>query len=390
MKYDFDRIVDRENTGSIKYDLREKYSGRNIIPMWVADMDFKSPAGIIGALVERSEHGIFGYTRAGDSYKSAVIGWMKRRHGWDIDEEWITTTPGIVTALGIAIRAFSEPGDKIVIQPPVYHPFKKMITVNKRVPVENRLICKDGKYSMDFDGLEGILRDGASMVVLCSPHNPVGRVWRKEELKQFADLCLEYDTLIISDEIHSDLLMPGYEHTVIAGMSDETAEKTVTFTAASKTFNLAGLACSNVLISNEEIRMAFRKEIERLSIGMPNIFGLVATEAGYTKGEKWLEELCLYIKANYDFLKGFLEKKLPEIEAAPLEGTYLAWLDFNHFSVSDEMLTDILIKEAGVWLDNGPQFGKGGEGFQRLNIACPLEILEKALYRIEKAFRALR
>lgn len=389
MKYDFDRIFDRENSGSVKWDLREKYHEQDIIPMWLADMDFKSPEGIINALVERSEHGIFGYTLVGESYKSAVLEWMKKRNEWFIDENWITTTPGLVAALGIALRAFSEPGDKIVIQPPVYYPFKKMISINKRVAAENRLLYKDGKYSMNFDRLEGILRDGVSMIVLCSPHNPVGRVWRRDELRQLADLCLKYDTLIISDEIHSDLLMPGYKHTVMAALSDEIADKTVTFTAASKTFNLAGLACSNVIISNAGLRKAFRQVIESLSIGTPNIFGLVATEAAYRTGEKWLEELCGYIKTNYDFLAYFFKDRLQRIKVTPMEGTYLAWLDFNDFSLSDEMLTDTLIKEARVWLDNGPQFGKGGEGFQRLNLACPGKVLEKALFRIEKAFRAL-
>lgn len=389
MKYDFNRILDRENSGSIKWDLREIYDEKDIIPMWVADMDFRSPEGIVNALVERSEHGIFGYTHVGDSYKDAVAAWMKKRNGWPIDNDWITTTPGLIPALSIAIKAFSKPGDRIIIQPPVYHPFKKIISINKRTPADNRLFHDNGTYTMDFAGLESIFRENASMIVLCSPHNPVGRVWKRDELKQLAQLCLKYNVLMVSDEIHSDLLMPGYKHTVMAGLSDEIAENTVTFTAASKTFNLAGLSCSNVIISNPGLRKAFRQVIKTLSIGVPNIFGLIATEAGYRTGEKWLEELCRYIKANNDFLEQFVEDKLPKIKASPLEGTYLAWLDFNEFSLSDEELTEILIKEAKVWLDNGPQFGKGGEGFQRLNLACPRKILEKALSGIEKAFKGL-
>jgi cystathionine beta-lyase len=387
MTYDFNRVFDRENSGSVKWDLREMHDEKDLIPMWIADMDFKSPEGIINALCERSEHGIFGYTHAGNSYKDAVTGWMKKRHSWRVDGEWLTTTPGLIPALSMAITAFSEPGDRIVIQPPVYHPFGKVISINNRVPADNRLFHDKGVYTMDLAGLETVFREGASMIVLCSPHNPVGRVWKKDELKQLAELCLKYNVLIISDEIHSDLLMPGYKHTVMAGLSDEIADNTITFTAASKTFNLAGLACSNVIISNPGLRKTFRQVIKTLAIGTPNIFGLIAAEAGYRTGGKWLEELCLYIKANNEFLEHFIKENLPEIKTAPLEGTYLAWLDFNEFSLPDEELTDILIKEAKVWLDNGPQFGKGGEGFQRLNLACPRSILEKALSGIEKAFK---
>lgn len=389
MKYDFNRIFDRENSGSVKWDLREIHDENDIIPMWVADMDFKSPAGIINALIERSRHGIFGYTHVGDSYKDAVTGWMKKRNSWLIDEEWITTTPGLIPALSIAIMAFTEPGDKIVIQPPVYHPFRKIITINNRTPVDNSLFHDNGVYTMDLAGLEDVFKKGASMIVLCSPHNPVGRVWAENELKQLAGLCLKYNVLIISDEIHSDLLIPGHEHTVLAGLSDKIAENTVTFTAASKTFNLAGLACSNVIISNSSLRKTFRKVIKTLSIGVPNIFGLIATEAGYKTGEEWLEQLCLYIKSNNDYLKQFIRVNLPKIKITPLEGTYLSWLDFNDYSLPDEELSEILIKKAKVWLDNGPQFGKGGEGFQRLNLACPRKILEEALFRIEKVFKEI-
>jgi len=389
MKYDFNETLDRESSGSIKWDLREIHGEKDIIPMWVADMDFKSPKGIINAVVERAEHGIFGYTHVQDSYKDTVVEWMKKRNNWNIKKEWITTTPGVVSALGIALQAFSKPGDKIVIQPPVYHPFKKMISINDRIPVENRLLYTNGTYSMDYYDLEKLLRDGVSMLILCSPHNPVGRVWRGDELRQLAELCIKYNTLIISDEIHSDLLMPGYEHTVMAGLSDEIEEKTVTFTAASKTFNLAGLACSNIIISNSQLRKAFRKVITSLSIGTPNIFGLVATEAAYKTGEKWLEELCVYINKNNDFLKCFVNEKISKVKVTSLEGTYLVWLDFNEFCISDEMLNDTLIKKAKVWLDNGPQFGKGGEGFQRLNLACPRKTLEHALFRIEEVFSSV-
>jgi cystathionine beta-lyase len=354
--------------------------------MWVADMDFKSPVEVVNALVKRAEHGIFGYTYASDSYKEAVIKWMQKRNGWEIEKDWITTTPGVVPALSIAINSFTDPGDKIVLQPPVYHPFKKVIEANSRVVVENKLICRENCYSMDFENLEQILNKGASMFVLCSPHNPVGRVWTIEELERVAELCSRYGTLIISDEIHSDLIMPGYKHSVMAEISPVLSKSIVTLTAASKTFNLAGLSCSNIIISNSELRDAYQRTISKLSITMPNIFGLTATEAAYLYCEDWLDNLILYIKENFDFMNSYIEEKIKKIRVARLEGTYLGWLDFKGFDLPDESIDEILFKKAKVWLDNGPQFGTGGDGYQRINLACPRDILEQALNRLEAAF----
>ncbi len=376
-------------SSSIKWDLRETRGDKDIIPMWVADMDFQAPAEIINALIKRAEHGIFGYTYPSDSYRQAVINWMKRRHNWEIEKDWITTTPGVVPALSIAINTYTNPGDKILIQPPVYHPFKKVIEANSRVAVENRLVRQDNYYSMDFANLEQVLKKGVSMFVFCSPHNPVGRVWRSEELQRLADLCSKYKTLIISDEIHSDLIMPGFKHNVMAEFFPQTYRGIVTLTAASKTFNLAGLTCSNIIIREPELRDAFQKTINRLSISLPNIFGLTAAETAYNCCEDWLDNLLLYIQENYSYLKTCIEEKLPKIKVTDLEGTYLAWLDFTELGIPDEKIDEILFKEAKVWLDNGPQFGTGGEGFQRVNLGCPREILSQALKRLETAFNSI-
>ncbi len=386
MKYDFDRIISRERSGSVKWDLRETRGDNDLIPMWVADMDFKAPPEVIKALVKKAEHGIFGYTYQSDSYREAVVKWMNKRHNWEIKNDWITTTPGVVPALSIAVNTYTGPGDSIVIQPPVYHPFKKIIEANNRVVIENKLIFRDNYYRMDFENLEEIFKKGASMFVLCSPHNPVGRVWSGEELERLAKLISKYDILIISDEIHADLIMPGYKQKVMAQISPGISKRTVTLTAASKTFNLAGLSCSNIIIEDPGLRDAFKKTLNKISISMPNIFGLVATEAGYNYCEDWLDQVLFYINGNYQFLKTYIDEKIPKINITSLEGTYLVWLDFSRFGLSDTDLDEILFKRAKVWLDNGRQFGTGGEGFQRINLACPRIILKQALDRLEQAF----
>ena len=389
MKYDFDKTISREESASVKWDLRETRVGKDIIPMWVADMDFQAPGEVINALVKRAEHGVFGYTFPPDSYWAAVANWMGKRHNWEIEKEWIVTTPGVVPALSIAINAYTRPGDKIVIQPPVYHPFKKVIEANHRVVVENRLFCNGHYYKIDFENLEQVLKKGVSMFVLCSPHNPVGRVWKIEELKRLANLCIKYDILVVSDEIHSDLIMPGYRHNVMHEFYPETGKGIVTFTAASKTFNLAGLSCSNIIIKDPELRNTFQKTLNRLSIAMPNIFGLTATEAAYDYGSDWLDNLIFYIQENYNLLKSYIEQRIPKIKVTKMEGTYLAWLNFNDFGLSDESTNEILFKKAKVWLDNGLQFGTGGEGFQRINLACTSATLRQALDRLEMAFNSV-
>lgn len=389
MKYDFNKEIKRGQSGSVKWDLRESRGGNDIIPMWVADMDFRVPDEITNALIKRAKHGIFGYTYPADSYRQAVVSWMKKRHNWDVDREWIVTTPGVVSAFSAAIETFTDEGDKIIIQPPVYHPFKKVIEAGNRRVAENRLIIKDNRYVMDFAGLEQLLKDGASMMVLCSPHNPVGRVWTIDELQTLNDLCMRYDTLILSDEIHADLIMPGYRHSVMAEISSGVNTKIITCTAASKSFNLAGLCCSNIIISDQKLRVSFQKLVQRLSVSTPNIFGLLATETAYNLCEGWLDELLLYIHENYLFMRRYIEDNLPRIKVADLEGTYLSWLDFSGCSLTDAAIDETLIEKAKVWLDNGPQFGAGGEGFQRINLACTRKTLIKALERIKTVLSSL-
>jgi cysteine-S-conjugate beta-lyase len=389
MRYDFDREIKREQSGSVKWDLREFRGSLDVIPMWVADMDFKTPDEIISALVKRAKHGIFGYTFPTDSYKQAVCSWMKKRHNWAINKEWIIITPGVVAAFSSAIEAFTNEGDKIIIQPPVYHPFQKVINASNRIVAENRLIIKNNRYTMDFDNLEQLLKEGASMMVLCSPHNPVGRVWTEDELIKLNELCVKYDILILSDEIHSDLIMPGYRHSVMEEISSGINKKTVTCTAASKSFNLAGLACSNIIISDPHLRELFQKRIQRSSISTPNIFGLTATETAYTLCEEWLDELLHYIHENFYLLKEYIMENLPRIKVTDLEGTYLSWLDFTGYGLTDSAIDEILIKKAKVWLDNGPQFGSGGDGFQRINLACTQKNLIQALERIKTAFNSI-
>jgi cystathionine beta-lyase len=389
MRFNFDKEINREQSGSLKWDIRESSGDKDIIPMWVADMDFQAPDEIINALVKRAAHGIFGYTYPSDSYRDAVCSWMKKRHNWEIEREWIVTTPGVVAAFSAAIEAFTDEGDKIIIQPPVYHPFKKVIEAGNRRVSENRLIIKDNCYAMDFENLEKLLKGGASMMVLCSPHNPVGRVWTIDELQTLNDMCMKYDTLILSDEIHADLVMPGHTHRVMAKISSGANTRIITCTAASKSFNLAGLNCSNIIISDDKLRVSFKKRVQRLSVSTPNIFGLTATETAYNLCEGWLDELLLYLHGNYLVMREYIENYLPLIKVTDLEGTYLSWLDFSSYGLPDQKVDEMLIKEAKVWLDSGQQFGSGGEGFMRINLACTRKTLIKALERIKTAFSSI-
>jgi cystathionine beta-lyase len=387
MQYDFDKIIDRSHTHSFKWGLCEKKMGSNGLPMWVADMDFEAPREVTDALVRRSEHGIFGYTLRPESYDAALINWLKKRHNWDIKREWILTTPGVLPAVSIALLAFTCPGDSVVIQSPVYHPFKPLIQGNGRKVIENQLKLVNGKYGMDFEALEHILANDKQikLMILCSPHNPVGRVWEKAELERLADICIKHNILILADEIHSDLIMNGHTHTPLAGISQEIAGQVITCTSASKTFNLAGLACANIIISDKTLYDKFKNMSDNLQISLPNLFGIAATEAAYTYGQEWLERLLVYLNANYEFMVDYLKTVVPQINVTPLEGTYLAWLDFRKFGLDDIRLDTLLQNQAGVWLNSGPSFGSGGLGFQRLNIACPRKILQEGLSRIAVA-----
>lgn len=386
MKYDFDTVIERQNTNSVKWDMAEELVGeKDVLPLWVADMDFQSPPPVIEALRKRVEHGIFGYTVVPDSCYEAIINWMKKRHGWEVEKEWIIFTSGIVAAFHWVVRAYTHPGDSIIVQPPVYYPFFKAVKNNGRLVVENQLKHEHGQYEIDFDDLEEKINSQTKVLILCNPHNPVGRVWTREELTRLAALCLKHHVVICSDEIHSDLLFQGYRHTPTAMISEEIARNTVTCIAANKTFNIAGLKTGVVIISDQRLREEFLNTKRSIGVGSCNLFGIIATEAAYAYGEEWLEQLLDYLQGNLEFLMHFIKEKIPQIKVVQPEGTYLAWLDCRGLRLDDAALKDFMLKKAKVWLNDGPGFGNGGSGFQRINLACPRSILEEALRRIEKA-----
>lgn len=387
MKYDFDKLIDRKNTHSIKFDFGpERGKPDGLLPMWVADMDFPAPPAVIDVLVEKSRHGIFGYSEMKSGYFKTLQKWFKERHDWETHASWLVKTPGVVFAFTIAIRALTEPGDAVLIQPPVYYPFSESVLVNERKLVTNQLVYAEGKYSIDFADFEQKIVDNrVKLYLLCSPHNPVGRVWTREELTRLGDICLKHGVIVVSDEIHEDFVYPGYKHYVFAGLKPEYAEITVTCTAPSKTFNLAGLHVSNTFIANEDIRAGFRTEIARCGLSQLNIMGLVASQAAYAHGGEWLDELKAYLLGNLNFLRGFLEERIPRIKLVEPQGTYLAWLDCRALGLSDPELDELIENRARLWLDTGLMFGAGGEGFQRVNLACPRAVLEQALTQLAKA-----
>lgn len=387
MRYDFDKIVGREGTYSVKFDARNYYFGtEDLIPMWVADMDFPVPVEVTRALQKRAAHPIYGYTMRPDSYFSSFMQWVERRHGWKIEKDWILFSPGVVPALNFIIQAFSEPGEKILIQPPVYHPFFFSLENNHREMVFNPLRLNNGRYEMDFDDLEKKLQ-GVKMILLSNPHNPVGRAWTSDELRKMAELCIKHDVLIVSDEIHSDLSLPGNRHIPVASLSDEIAACTFTCMAPSKTFNLAGLSTSSVIISDHDKRKRFEDYMERFHISGGNVFGMLASEAAYLHGEEWLSQVLGYVQGNFDYVDGFLKENLHEIHLTPAEATYLAWIDFGALGLEGDDLKSFMINKAKVGMNDGRTYRDGGEGFQRMNLACSRSTVEEALSRIEKAIK---
>jgi len=385
--YNFDRIINRRGTNSEKYDGKYAQDPR-VIPMWVADMDFETLPEIKKALVKRAEHGIFGYAYPTDEYYQAVIGWMKERHHFHIEKEWIVTTPGVVTALKLAVKAFTKKDDKIMIMQPVYYPFHASIVMNERVIVECPLDFDGERYECDFDKFERtIVENDVKMFILCNPHNPIGRVWRKDELKQIGDICLKHHVIVVSDEIHMDFVYEGFKHIPFYNVDEAYKDFTIICTAPSKTFNLAALQTSNILIANEELRRQFVKEKDAAGIHDPNIFGLEACQAAYTYGAKWVDELVDYLQGNIDYMRQFIAERLPEIKVISPEGLYLVWVDMRSLGMTKEELEDFMLHKAFLWLDEGYIFGTGGEGFERFNIACPRSVLQKALEQLEKAIK---
>ena len=392
MKYDFDKIYDRKHFNSAKWnELKEKFGSEDLVPLWVADMDFQSPKPVIDALVKAAEHGIYGYTSTPDSYYNSIIGWMKKRHNWDIRKDWINIAPGVISALSFIIRIFSQPGDKIVIQPPVYYPFSASILKNGRQVSENPLILKNNRYYMDFSDLEEKLEDPRTkLFILCSPHNPIGRVWSKEELIELGNLCLKHNVKIVSDEIHSDIVYPDYKHIPFASISSQFEQNCIVCTAPSKTFNLAGLKTSTIIIPNKELFRNYDNFIDSLKLKRNNYFGLFALESAYLYGEEWLDQLLNYLSKNLYFLKDYIAENIPEIKIIEPEGTYLVWLDFRSLNLNATSLSNLLVNKAKVALDDGYWFGKEGREFERINIACPRKILENGLDKISAAIKNMK
>jgi cystathionine beta-lyase len=384
--YDFDRVIERRGTSSLKWDFSAKLTGVDgLLPLWVADMDFEAPPEIQEPLARRLAHGVYGYTEEPESYFQAAQQWIKQRHGWQVHRQWMLASPGVIPCLSAAILALTEPADSIIIQPPVYHPFAMRIAANGRRVVENPLRLFGSRWEIDFDGLERLIDARTRMLIFCSPHNPVGRVWTRGELERLAEICLRAKIVIVSDEIHFDLVLPGFKHIPFASLSQEAANITVTLVAATKTFNLAGLGGSLAIASNPELRKRLDATQHAVFAGQANIFAATASEAAWRAGNRWLDELLAYIEANYRFAALFLQEHLPAVRLLPLEGTYLPLMDMRGLGLTDDALLDRLRRPGGVWLDEGRKFGSGGQGFQRLNLACPRAILSDGLERVVRA-----
>ena len=386
MRYDFDEPIKRENTHSVKFDYTREYFGSiDLIPMWVADMDFRTPDFIMEAIRKRTEHEILGYSIRPESFYQAIINWYRQRQDWAIERDWILFSPGVVAALSMAVNAFSKEGEKVIVQPPVYHPFFSVVKENKRELVYNTLVEDDGYYRMDLDDLKKKIDRDTKLLLLSHPHNPVGRVWSPTELKELSDLCLENNIVILTDEIHSDLVLHPHVHTPLRTLSDEIADIAVTCVAASKTFNLAGLSSSAVIISNENLRTLFSHEVQKGHLYMGNIFGTIAMETAYSQGGDWLDQLLVYLKGNADLLVDYTASNLPGISVRPPEATYLAWLDMKNLGMKSKQLREFMTRDARIGCNDGPSFGPGGSGYQRLNFACPRSTLEKALHQLKQA-----
>ncbi len=388
MKYDFTSSIDRSNTGAYKYDMMpEPLRGSGIVPMTIADMEFSAPPEVNEAVVKAARHGCYGYTGPQGEYLDAVKHWQKTRHGWDIEDDWYVVTNGIVQALGIAVRAFTRPGDSVILQSPVYTPFYGAIKDNGRIIVENPLIENNGRYEMDFDDLEAKCADpSVKLMLLCSPHNPVGRVWTKDELARVAEITGRNGVLVISDEIHNDLILPGNTHTVFAKTA---GSRCIVCTAVSKTFNLAGLSCSNILIPDKELRERFSERAHMDGCGCVPYIARFATIAAYTECAGWLDELLQVVNGNFEYLYAFVNERLPRLSVTRAEGTYLAWIDMRGLGMDHEALSGFLVEKARIADNDGAMFGKAGEGFRRWNLAMPRSVLEDALTRLEKAINEL-
>lgn len=388
MNYDFDTVVNRKNTNAIKYDLAKKRGKpEDAVSLWVADMDFPTAPCIQKAVAEKAAHGIWGYSRPDNRYYDALKKWYKERHNFEVQNEWVVNTPGVCFALATAVKAFTKEGESVLIQKPVYYPFFNIINSLQRKVVNSSLILKNNHYEIDFDDFERkIVQENVKMFILCSPHNPGGRVWTKQELQKISEICLAHNVLVVSDEIHSDITFGSNVHTVYGSLSEQALKNSIICTAPSKSFNLAGLQFSNIFIADEKLRKAFSKELDKTGYDEPSVFGIVAATAAYSEGADWFDSVKSYIWENILFAKKYIEENAPQIKVLVPEGTYLLWLDFSKTGLSDSEINDRVLNKAKVWLDSGSMFGKEGEKFQRINCATPRIILEDALKRICSQF----
>lgn len=382
----FDEIIERKGTDCLKYDFTVKRGKpEDVLPFWVADMDFRTTSHVEDALIERAKHGIFGYSESQEDYFHAIAGWMHRRHHWDVEPDWLIKTPGVVFALAMAVKAFTEAGDCVLIQQPVYYPFSEVIQDNGRVVVSNDLyLGTDNRYHMDLEDFEQkIVEHHVKLFLLCNPHNPSGRVFTREELTGMGEICLKHGVTVVCDEIHNDFVFQG-EHTVFASIKKEYADISVTCTSPSKTFNLASMLISNIFIPNEKLRQRFQHEVNAAGISQLSVLGLVATQAAYEHGDEWYEKMMAYVKSNIDYARNYVEEYLPGVKMINGEGTYLVWLDFRGTGIETEELDRRIIYDAKLWLDSGKIFGKTGEGFQRINVAAPRKTVTECFERIRK------
>ena len=390
-RFDFDRVIDRRGTNCAKFDAAKEHGYRSdILPLWVADMDFQAPPCVLEALGKALEHGIFGYPVTGQGYYDAIIRWFDTRFDWKIRQEWLIQTPGVVFALSTAVRAATRPGDAVLVQPPVYYPFYNVIRQNDRKVVESPLIYGDGKYSIDFADVERkIVENGVKLFILCSPHNPVCRVWTEDELSRLGAICKAHGVTVISDEIHCDFAFPGHPHTPFVKACPDMADNTIICTAPSKSFNLAGLQTSNIFIPGEELRKAFQREMDIVSYHGVNCLGAVACQAAYEEGAEWLDACKAYMLENLNFVRSFLGEHLPQIRLVEPEGTYFAWLDCSGLGLTPEALEELIVHRAGLWLDSGAIFGESAAQFQRVVLACPRATLQCALEKLKAAVQNL-
>ncbi len=387
-QYNFDEIIDRHGTNSVKYDNLKELCGRDdVLPLWVADMDFRTPDFIIAALRRRLEHEVLGYTFGSDAYYNSIIEWVRYKHNWAIRREWLSYIPGIVKGIGFVLQCFTRPGDKVIIQPPVYHPFRIVPESMGREVVHNPLRIVDGVYEMDFEHLESVIDNRCKVLILCTPHNPGGVVWKKETLVKLAEICSRHNLLVVSDEIHSEMAYPQFTHHPFATVSGEAARCSITFMAPSKTFNIAGIVTSYSIVPDEGLRKTFYDFLAAGELGDGTIFAYTATEAAYTYGAEWLQQMRMYVMGNVRFVDDFLKRELPAIKAYLPQASFLVWLDCRGLGLSQEELVSLFVDKAGLLLNDGSMFGPGGEGHMRLNVGCPRSVLASALEALKKAVK---